>query len=424
MIYTGLNRTGEILAVKAHGGYDVAEVYGSINYQNPIFYNRKTLTGTSPLTFRGLGQPLKDYHIFGETVQDGTPSPDYPVDVQGVGERTENLWDGSIYNYAYWTDGGRVSPNPDRYAIGIEVEGNKIYTISRNVGASSYFAYGFSDDTIENIENVSPHQTLDSGQKIAHINNSQGKKYLWFFFGAGMSTDIMIVEGSTAPSSYVPYGYKIPVTVGGATTPIYIGADPLYRIGEYADEIDFANQQIIRRIKKLVLDGTENWAYTLNSVYPGWCSLIKSGDFPLLGVAPISTAFKGNSGGQGTEDIWHQPFNSITVSERRNTSSTSYNICLRAFNSTDRIIPSTIKGYFENKNLTLLYVLDTPTTESVTIPTLSTIVGDNTLSVGTTVKPSAVSITGNIKPTGYGQLLDVNDVDIQDSTGEPVYIQG
>jgi hypothetical protein len=45
----------------------------------------------------------------------------------------------------------------------------------------------------------------------------------------------------------------------------------------------------------------------------------------------------------------------------------------------------------------------------VTIPTVA---GTNTLDMTSPVKPLAVSITGNIKPTGYGQLLDVNNVDI------------
>jgi hypothetical protein len=122
---------------------------------------------------------------------------------------------------------------------------------------------------------------------------------------------------------YEPYGYKIPVTIGNAATPIYIGSDPLYRIGDYADEVDFGNQRIIRKVN-----------------------------------------------------------------------------------------PTTMQPY------------ETQITSTVTIPQLTAVFGDNTLTVDTTVKPSAVSITGNIKPTGYGQLLDVNDVDIRDSNSTPIFIQG
>lgn len=407
MIYTGLNRTGEIETIKTRGGGEIAEVYGGINYQNPIFYSRKTLTGTSPLTFKALGQPLKDYHIFGNTVQNGTPSPDYPVDVQGVGEKTENLFDKNTVLVGYRIYGGSVTQNSS-YSCSDFIDVRGFQSIAKNkpdLEITSFYFYDSRKQYLGKYDDHSP-AVIPSDASYVRVNMLRDDP-----------DSFVLSPGTIAPS------YKIPVTIGNVTTPIYIGSDPLHRVGDYADEIDFANQQIIRRVKKLVLDGTENWVYTLNSVYPGWCSLIKPGDFPLLGVAPISTAFKGYSGGQNTNDIWRQPFNSITVSERRNTSSTSYNICLHAFDNANRIIPSTIKEYFENKNLTLLYVLDTPTTESIIIPTLSTIVGDNTLTVDTTVKPSAVSITGHIKPTGYGQLLDINDVDIQDSTGEPIYIQ-
>jgi hypothetical protein len=44
-----------------------------------------------------------------------------------------------------------------------------------------------------------------------------------------------------------------------------------------------------------------------------------------------------------------------------------------------------------------LAVLATPTTELIAVPQLPTTAGTNTLTVGTTVQPSEVSITGNIK---------------------------
>lgn len=46
----------------------------------------KVLEGVPPLTFTANGQPLLDYLISGNTVQNGTPSPDNPVMPQGCGE--------------------------------------------------------------------------------------------------------------------------------------------------------------------------------------------------------------------------------------------------------------------------------------------------------------------------------------------------
>ena len=52
----------------------------------------------------------------------------------------------------------------------------------------------------------------------------------------------MFTEGSTAPSEYIPWGYKIPILSGGTTTPVYLG-----------------EVQSERQIYKMVFDGTENW---------------------------------------------------------------------------------------------------------------------------------------------------------------------
>lgn len=45
----------------------------------------KVLEGIPPLTFTSIGLPLINYLIEGNTVQNGTPTPSNPVDVQGVG---------------------------------------------------------------------------------------------------------------------------------------------------------------------------------------------------------------------------------------------------------------------------------------------------------------------------------------------------
>ena len=51
------------------------------------------ITGTLPLYVRSrASQILKNYIIYGESVQDGTPTPEEPVEVTGLGIRTDNLF--------------------------------------------------------------------------------------------------------------------------------------------------------------------------------------------------------------------------------------------------------------------------------------------------------------------------------------------
>jgi hypothetical protein len=78
-------------------------------------------------------------------------------------------------------------------------------------------------------------------------------KYLVIFLELASATQgiidsdlatLSIVKSPTAPTYYIPYGYKLPITLGSTTTNIYLG-----------------EVQSTRRIKKLVFDGTETLGY-------------------------------------------------------------------------------------------------------------------------------------------------------------------
>ncbi len=56
------------------------------------------------------------------------------------------------------------------------------------------------------------------------ITNANEQQLIDSFFD---NFNLAIISGATAPTEYVPYGYKIPVTCGGETTNIYIGDTPL-----------------------------------------------------------------------------------------------------------------------------------------------------------------------------------------------------
>lgn len=425
MIYTGLNNTGEVEAIYGHlNGVksEVSEVYGSIDYNDPIFYSRKTITGTSPLTFKGLGQPLKDYHIFGETIQNGTPSPDYPVDVQGVGEKTVNLLDMTSQNiidkYSLNKYGSEVQDNFFCITDFLEIEPNTYYTINiTNRGGGSHYSCFYD----ENKNFISSHRAsgVQTEEKYTYLSPNNAKYIRCSLMSITMypkyAASYMLTNTETIPPEYIPYGseiYRIPVTIGNTTTPIYIGSDPLYRVGEYADEIR-SDGTVVRKVIEQTLMGYGDpggWSSWGNSRW----AYVPPRDVPKIvnDDSSISNYYR-----KGTENQqYFQWYNYIgqMIGFFKDT----------RFNTITEF-RDYVKSLYDSGNpLKIYYILETPTTEQVTVPSLSTIVGDNTLTVDTTVKPSAVSITGNIKPTGYGQLLDINDVDIQDSTGEPIYIQG
>ena len=396
------------------GGDEVAEVYGGLNYAQPIFYKSQTLTGTAPLYFDAYPEALTDYTILGNSYQDGTPTPEAPVDVVGCGDRTENLFDGYLESGSFKADTGTDWPSTTGCRTNyIGVTQDKTYTVSVPIDCYARFVafygdnkafLGYKSNTIVKKEVYTfdtPYSTKTIRIVFAYKNESS------VIVSEFPSDEIMLNEGSTA----LPHGFKLPLTVNGTEYPIYLGQMPT-----------------TRRIKKLVLTGGENFtkkdingirrfitsispAGANGSVTPLYCShFIYGYDFVLnhaYFTQPIGT--------------------SLFINRKITESITDFKSFLAA-------------EYSAGHPVTIWYVLAEPETAVVNEPlmkigdyadtismaqagvTFTTTAGSNTFTVGATVQPSAVSITGNIKPTGYGQLLDVNDVDIQDSNSTPIFV--
>jgi len=62
-----------------------------IMHNGKCVYNAcNTIVGTVPLTFRNGSEIINQYQIWGDIQQNGTPSPENPVEVKGVGELVKN----------------------------------------------------------------------------------------------------------------------------------------------------------------------------------------------------------------------------------------------------------------------------------------------------------------------------------------------
>ena len=77
--------------VKDNNGVDTEYIYDKDG--DTVFEKGFTreISSTVPLQINGIGKDFKSWSIAGNTVQDGTPTPDNPVEVVGVGDRTANL---------------------------------------------------------------------------------------------------------------------------------------------------------------------------------------------------------------------------------------------------------------------------------------------------------------------------------------------
>ena len=130
------------------------------------------------------------------------------------------------------------------------------------VEQTAIVAVYYKDGTVKGIETKSS----PDGFTVADGLTLAGKSVDYVKFGGsgGLSIGsifkgLMIVEEGTELDGYEPHLDE--------TTNIYIN-EPLRKIGEYADYIDYKNKKVVRKIVEKVFDGTENLRNITTLPYP------------------------------------------------------------------------------------------------------------------------------------------------------------
>lgn len=367
---------------------------------------RKLTTATeaveNPLYSDGIA--ITAYTISGNTVQNGTPTPSNPVDVNGVGVRTENLcpttWVQGDIDSA--TGANDVSNDAIRSDF-IPIEQNKYYSIYRSIkggfvkirlydNSKAYVGSGTNRiSLIVGGAGATPTNPLNGTDNFCCIQIiSSSAKYMRIVDTTNnLSTAYMFVEGEytaqTMPS-YEPYGYKIPISSGGVTTNIYLGST-----------------QTVRAIKKVVFDGTENWQGA-NNTASKYLDIWNYDYYKVeSGVTCMSTHYSGANNIVSGDSI---PNNSACFYKANSPR-------LLYLKGSEPITLADFKAYLAQQYangtpVTVWYVLAEPTTAAVNEPlmkigtyadTLSnaaqipTAEGANTITVDTTVQPSEFTAT-------------------------------
>lgn len=221
--------------VKDNAGIDTEYIYdkdGDIVFEKG--FTRET-SGTVPLTINGIGKDLKDWSITGNTVQNGTPTPENPVEVQAVGERTRNLFpldETKLHVGRIESDGtitykiGTISVGTDSityqskdiwrgfYTDYIPVTALEVKLTLLSVTSSLACSCNCYDTdgnflgkaTGKSSNNTRTFDLIAETAKIRINVTSDMKQYT--------ITNPMLNIGSTA-LPYEPYGYKIPVVTRG-----------------------------------------------------------------------------------------------------------------------------------------------------------------------------------------------------------------
>lgn len=223
--------------------------------QDYVYESSVEYTGSLPITITANGDALLDYRIYGT---DG-----------GVGVATENLWKytSSMRNINLWTQ-------HSNYFVYYPLSSEQVNVLksARNISLRMFLKDGgvhkkgltvaISDSIIIPSESIRLLQT--NGIIDARSFKSESWSNAYLLLGNSNTIlgdladenvqslfdnyDIAIVSGSIAPAEYIPYGYKLPMTVGNGNTaqtvPVYIGRNQLGE-GEY---VSYGEQKIYRDV--------------------------------------------------------------------------------------------------------------------------------------------------------------------------------
>lgn len=155
---------------------------------------------------------MKQLEVYGNSVQDGTPTPENPIEVQSVGEKSVNLTDGILEVGGIANATGQNS-NSTGYFRSVNytlIIPNTVYTITASKPIQFVYFYDKDYNFINlSVENARTFTTPENCEYIRYriirnesIENETVDK-------------AMLVLGSTV-TTYEPYGkYKIPVVARG-----------------------------------------------------------------------------------------------------------------------------------------------------------------------------------------------------------------
>lgn len=198
-----------------------------VKFNNVVVYEawkKLIASGVPPITLQKCkGVDLVDYKIYGNSVQDGTPTPDNPVEIESVGEKTKNLL--------------KLNDDLDQTINGLEIKINSDKSITVNgtctadtiviIGAmdyilgNSYFCSGCPEGgststyrlffnyvgaDLGSGKTFTPSSDFLNSQVRLMVYNGQICNNLTFFPMVCIGKKLL---------SYEPYGYKIPVKVSG-----------------------------------------------------------------------------------------------------------------------------------------------------------------------------------------------------------------
>lgn len=243
-------------------GYDDSEIKDKIDAMYQA-WPKASGEGETP-TLDNTANATMSIDLKGNTSQDGTPTPDDPVDVQVVtGDNTINICGKNLFNKntittsAYLKEDGTLQTGTGAEYITsdfIPVQPNTTYYKTQTLSPRTKF-YDANKQVLDN----STYQDVSIGGNEGGFTTPSNAYYFRFTGNVNASTGIninttMVHKGSEA-TIYEAYT--------GASYPVNLGTMELCKIGNYQDYIYKEGKKWYKKevIGKIKLVGNENWTY-------------------------------------------------------------------------------------------------------------------------------------------------------------------
>lgn len=191
----------------------------NIKFNGEDYHFAKKNEVTDGYCENAVNEPIIDMQVSGNSVQNGTPSLENPIEILSVGDKTKNLAE-KLFNIN--SSGASVSStiliqqtNKVINSSLIKVEGGQKYVLSRTVQGQDFRLFWFDTKPILGETQSINGAYLSQTQLKITITSPDNAKYLFVRWSEGYDAgNVQIEKGKTA-TEYEPYGYKIPVKASG-----------------------------------------------------------------------------------------------------------------------------------------------------------------------------------------------------------------
>ena len=316
------------------------------------------------------------------------PSPSNPIDIVSVGDKTNNLFnkktavDGYVFETGTITPAGSYEEMASDY---IEIDISKTYTFQVFNATNNFIMIAFYDSNKDYITNS---RTTTFATFITLSTIPSTAKYIRVSARQLQQSQVQAqLTADSTVTAYEPYGYKVPITIGNETTNLYLD-EPLRKLGNYSDYIDFKNKKVYRYIAEdyITKDSSfSKFSYVTNysSFYMEYNNLPNyAGTFKNYVIYSPTFTYR-ESGGGNVNSSWSGDYQiSSAVAE-------GYKRVLFTLPNTITDVASA-KNWLQSNPIKFNYFKKNVSEESIDVPDISTIKYSNNISVGTTLQPSSV----------------------------------